>query len=80
MSRTDIGNEVFEKKNFQATFDKKVAAFDKKVVKKYSDKKKCKKSFDKKVSPACQQNWPKMGPCMFFFSPVPLTKRFALEV
>ena len=30
------------------------------------------------LNKACQQNWPKMGPCMFF-SPVPLTKRFALE-
>jgi len=33
----------FLKKNFQATFDKKVAAFDKKVVKKYSDQKNCEK-------------------------------------
>ena len=37
-------------------FDKKVAAFDQKVVK---------KTFDKKVCTACQHNWPKMGPCMF---------------
>ena len=58
----------FLKKNFQATFDKKVAAFDKKVVKKYSDKKNVKNPLTKRFPQLASKIGQKWALACFFFT------------
>ena len=63
-----VGNDVFDKRTSRQPLTKRCEkkTLDKKVSKKPVITR-CEKAFDKK-GPACQLNWPNMGPCMFIIA------------